>query len=486
MGGSSSILSPSSPSPIAIATTPSALKSLKINSILGKGGYATVYRVNEKSSQEIAVKRTKFHPNHLECDVNMAITELEALKRVSDHSFITKVHGAFHLTTCCYLLLEYHSGGDLRFHFKPSVLFTEQQVAYFVSCVGSALHHLHLRGILHRDIKPENILLSSQGVPKLADFGTAYIEEYYSVKICDSSSGTIAYMAPEALTTSKYHSYQSDYWSLGITAFELLFACRPFSHCPEKMIHFVGNEYQSLWNRILLDQAMEHSRRNSNHLNHCPIVMDQFLDFQKVNESITSEERQADCLFPLSLQTSSDDPSLFIQIPQRTAAGLPISSACLDFLRAVLDPRIPHRLGQMSQFHLFSCHQWFRNYHYHFQDKSLDTIPSAALTASTTSVPPPSSTSSSSCSMKSPFLPTPSAVETCLELRYRHERIPSDLLSFPDYGETTTPPLSEDLQKKLEGYQFPPPSPPRLLNHSPFRPTAKSHLTVPSFSASFE
>jgi serine/threonine protein kinase len=464
MGGGSSILTLSF-SPTLTSSSSSVLKSFKIKSILGKGGCATVYLVKENYSQEIAIKRTEFHTDHLHCAVEMAIDELEALKRVSDHSFITRVHGAFHLNSCCYLLLEYHSGGDLRSHLK-SCLFTEQQVAYFVSCLGSALHHLHQRGILHRDIKPENILLSSHGIPKLTDFGTAYIEEDYTVPVCNSSTGTLCYMAPETLTISKYHSYQSDFWSLGITTFELLFHCRPFStHCSLDLIHFVGNQYQSLWNQILTEQTTQQLKKNSNPLKmSCSFPeMDQFYDFQKMNEPITADQRQAECPFPFAYFPSTDDLEFMIPIPSETRAGHLISFECQNFMKAILDPRIPHRLGQLSQsqFHLFANHSWFEKYNYHSSSSSPETI--HTRNTMTRITPTTTTTTTLSSIQKIPFLPTLSVIEKGLKLKYRHERIPVDFLSFPN-DETVTATLPDDLIKKLQGYQFPSPSSDSLSN----------------------
>jgi serine/threonine protein kinase len=438
MGGASSILLPPS--------SPFGLKALKIKSILGQGGFATVYCVKKYYSPEIALKRTELPADNLDLAVEMAIGELEALTQVSDHSFITKVLGAFHLRSACYLLLEYHTGGDLRFHLK-SCLFTEQQVAYFISCLGSALNHLHQRGILHRDIKPENILLSSHGIPKLTDFGSAYIEEFYSVPICDSSTGTLCYMAPETLTISKYHSYQSDYWSLGVTAFELLFHFRPFpKHCPLSLIHFVGNQFQSLWNRILAEQDMGQSKKKKKREMSRAPFMDQFYDFHKSNESITSEQRQAECLYPSTFFISTNDLVFVRSIPLDTFAGLPISDECHNFLKTILDARIPHRFGQLSQFHLFSNHPWFRIYNYHNQDNTHDD--------SITGVALPPLISSLSL-VQSPFRPIPSIVQRSLQLKYQHEIIPANLMSFPVDREARIP---DDLIKRLQRYQFPSPS----------------------------
>jgi serine/threonine protein kinase len=436
MGGASSLISPS---------LPSSLKDYKIHSVVGKGGYATIYRTKAKySSSEIAIKRTQFAFSHLAFDVEMSLVELQALKRVRDHSFITKVRGAFHIKHCCYLLMDYQSGGDLRYHLKTFTFFTEQQVAYFISCLGSALHHLHLRGILHRDIKPENILLTSEGIPKLTDFGSSYIEESYSVPICDSSSGTLAYMAPEALTRSRYHSYQSDYWSLGITAYELLFNCRPFfTHCPLEFIHYAGNQYQCLWSRILLEEGMEVSRRNCNHPcdKNVDLYMNPLYDFHRINESITQEERQAECPFP---SASLPDDEFIINIPDCSHAGVPISSECFNFLQSLLDVRVPKRLGQISQFHLFSNHQWFCHFNYQ------KSIPSTSIPFETTAIAP---SSLSQSSLKKPFQPLPSEVEIHLKEKFRYEIVPTDLLSLPNDDEIALP---ENLIKKLEKYQLDP------------------------------
>ena len=71
---------------------------------------------------------------------------------------------------------------------------------------------------MHRDIKPENILLKSNGMVKLADFGTAY--KFRDITKTKTFAGTLWFMCPEMMA-GKAYDLSADIWSLGITAIEL-------------------------------------------------------------------------------------------------------------------------------------------------------------------------------------------------------------------------------------------------------------------------
>ncbi len=89
-----------------------------------------------------------------------------------------------------------------------------------------ALLYLHRRGILHRDIKPANVLVSSGGV-KLLDFGLSMMRSHGQQAHTSTTSGTLAYMAPEVLVGHPA-SEEADLYAVGVMAFEILAERHPF------------------------------------------------------------------------------------------------------------------------------------------------------------------------------------------------------------------------------------------------------------------
>jgi serine/threonine protein kinase len=146
--------------------------------------------------------------------------------------------------------------------------FGEHQLAFLVMCLSSALQHLHDHGVIHRDIKPENVMFNDRGYPLLTDFGVAFIAPGAGHRmnrhssptsdsdpkaaasiglkfLCNMSSGTKQYLAPEVFTSSHLHGTAVDFWSLGVMLYELVFGKRPFArHCPSNLIAFAENNYE--------------------------------------------------------------------------------------------------------------------------------------------------------------------------------------------------------------------------------------------------
>lgn len=96
----------------------------------------------------------------------------------------------------------------------------------------SAVNHLHKYGVVHRDIKDENLIIDSNGVIKLIDFGSA---AYIKQGPFDVFVGTLDYAAPEVLNGQPYDGKPQDVWSMGILIYTLIYKENPFYNVDEIM-----------------------------------------------------------------------------------------------------------------------------------------------------------------------------------------------------------------------------------------------------------
>ncbi|CAL1689714.1 unnamed protein product [Lasius platythorax] len=142
-----------------------------------------------------------------------------------EHPFIVRLHYAFQTEGKLYLILDFLRGGDLFSRLSKEVMFTEEDVKFYLAELALALDHIHKLGIIYRDLKPENILLDTEGHISLTDFGLSKqpLDDSKAYSFC----GTVEYMAPE-IVNRKGHTFTSDWWSFGVLMFEMLTGALPF------------------------------------------------------------------------------------------------------------------------------------------------------------------------------------------------------------------------------------------------------------------
>uniref|UniRef100_A0A4W5R9N3 Ribosomal protein S6 kinase n=1 Tax=Hucho hucho TaxID=62062 RepID=A0A4W5R9N3_9TELE len=196
---------------------PSQFELLKV---LGQGSYGKVFLVRKiKGSdrgQLYAMKVLRKATLKVRDRVRSKM-ERDILAEVN-HPFIVKLHYAFQTEGKLYLILDFLRGGDLFTRLSKEVMFTEEDVKFYLAELALALDHLHSLGIIYRDLKPENILLDEEGHIKITDFGLSK-EAIDHDKRAYSFCGTIEYMAPEVVNR-RGHTHSADWWSFGSLPFQ--------------------------------------------------------------------------------------------------------------------------------------------------------------------------------------------------------------------------------------------------------------------------
>lgn len=204
---------------------------------LGTGGMGAVYLAEQQSPQRlVAVKviQPAFATPEL---AKRLANEAEALGRLR-HPGIAQVFesgrydaGGHELP---YVLMEYVDGVPIGDFAKDRGLNVAERLR-LMSSVCDAVQHAHDRGILHRDLKPGNILVTSDGTPKVLDFGLARISDgsVPAVSIVTRPGalvGTVPYMSPEQTSgESAAIAEASDVYALGVIAYELVTGSMPYS-----------------------------------------------------------------------------------------------------------------------------------------------------------------------------------------------------------------------------------------------------------------
>ena len=127
-----------------------------------------------------------------------------------------------------YMVMEYVRGPSIRHLLNERGRLEPAQAVEILRQSLLALGHAHREGFVHRDIKPENLLVTHEGIVKVADFGLARAYADGRVTQAGAVTGTVQYLAPEQIRGEPADP-RSDLYSLGIVAYELLTGKLPYT-----------------------------------------------------------------------------------------------------------------------------------------------------------------------------------------------------------------------------------------------------------------
>jgi eukaryotic-like serine/threonine-protein kinase len=192
---------------------------------LGRGGMGVVYKARQLRLNRIVALKMVLAWNHALPEVGVRfLAEAESVARLH-HPHIA--FGEFEGRP--YFEMEYVAGGCLsdRLDGTPR---PPRDAARVIEILARAIHEAHRLGIVHRDLKPANILLTTDGIPKIADFGLAkWLDVEMGLTRTELIVGSPSYMAPEqAGKSSTPTGPAADVYSLGAILYELLTGRPPF------------------------------------------------------------------------------------------------------------------------------------------------------------------------------------------------------------------------------------------------------------------
>ena len=194
--------------------------------MLGVGGMGRVYRVRNVISDRTEAMKVLLPDLVAEPDLaGRFISEIRMLASF-DHPNIAQLHTAFQVDNQLVMMMEFVEGSTLEQIAKQSPI-PQSDVIKYIQQVLAALSYAHSRGVIHRDIKPANIMVTSQGVVKLMDFGIAKSRTEQDLTRPGTTMGSLYYMSPEQVRGGTVDA-RSDIYSVGVMMYELLAGRRPF------------------------------------------------------------------------------------------------------------------------------------------------------------------------------------------------------------------------------------------------------------------
>ncbi|MFJ8529734.1 Stk1 family PASTA domain-containing Ser/Thr kinase [Bacillus sp. NPDC094106] len=200
----------------------------KLLKMIGGGGMANVYLAHDDIlGRDVAVKILRLDYANNEEFIKRFHREAQSVTTLS-HPNIVNMYDVGEEDGIYYLVMEYVPGQTLKQYINQRGMLPIGEALDIMEQLTAAMAHAHHFEIVHRDIKPHNILIRSDGVVKVTDFGIATATSATTITHTNSVLGSVHYLSPEQ-ARGGIASKQSDIYSLGIVMFELLTGRQPFS-----------------------------------------------------------------------------------------------------------------------------------------------------------------------------------------------------------------------------------------------------------------
>jgi len=194
---------------------------------IGSGGMAFVYRAKDnKLDRQVTLKIMREEYMTDEEFINRFGVEARAAGSLSNQN-IVNIYDVGYDGSVHYIVMEFIDGVTLKDLINRRAPFLNEEILGVAIQIASAIRHAHDHKVIHRDIKPQNILVTTQGIVKVTDFGIARSANVSATKSNDNIMGSVHYFSPEQ-ARGFYVDHKSDIYSLGIVMYEMATGLLPY------------------------------------------------------------------------------------------------------------------------------------------------------------------------------------------------------------------------------------------------------------------
>jgi eukaryotic-like serine/threonine-protein kinase len=212
---------------VAQLLTNATLGDYDVYGELGRGGMAAVYLALDLAlNRKVAIKTMLPELVSREGMVERFKREAQTAAGLS-HPHIIQIFSVKQTKELVYFVMKFIEGRSLESVINEKGKLSVEMTQIVLSQVASALAYAHRKGVVHRDIKPANIMIDEDGWAIVTDFGIAKVQEAQNLTATGTAIGTPHYMSPEQFH-NKAITGQSDQYSLGVVAYEMLVGRKPF------------------------------------------------------------------------------------------------------------------------------------------------------------------------------------------------------------------------------------------------------------------
>ena len=193
----------------------------KILSTIGSGGFGTVYLADDTwIDKKVALKV----PHKQGVDFGELLREPRLLASLNPPNIVT-ILTAEKQENVFFIVMEFVPGETLEGIITRDGPLDVARALDYTCQIANAIDHAHKHGVLHRDLRPSNVLVTGNGLLKVADFGTSRFLEI-------AAHGTTVIGSPPYMAPEQFHGkavFASDIYSLGVTMYQMLTGTLPYA-----------------------------------------------------------------------------------------------------------------------------------------------------------------------------------------------------------------------------------------------------------------